>query len=156
MTSPQLTSAAARPDFVAKVTGRGEFISDISVPGMLHGRILRSPSPHGRIRRIDTTAAQNLRGVFTVLTGEDVAGLNHYWGLFLKDRPVIAIDRVRYVGEPVAVVAAVDDRTAEDALDLIDVDYEILPFVTDPVDAMEPDAPLIHDNHKTLRDFYFR
>lgn len=156
MTVPQLASAAVRPDFIAKVTGRSEFISDISVPGMLHGRILRSPIPHGRIRWIDATAALNLKGVMTVLTGEDVAGLNHYWGLFLKDRPVIATDRVRYVGEPVAVVAAVDERTAEDALDLIDVEYESLPFVTDAVEAMRPNAPLIHDSHKKLKDFYFR
>jgi CO/xanthine dehydrogenase Mo-binding subunit len=145
-----------RSDFAEKVTGRAEFISDLSIPGMLQGKILRSPIPHGRIKSIDTSQALGLAGVVTVLTGADVANLDVNWGLFLKDRPVIAVDRVRYVGEPVAMVAATDERIAEEALELIQVDYEPLPFVTDAHEAMAKDAPLLHDNLETLKDFYFK
>jgi CO/xanthine dehydrogenase Mo-binding subunit len=145
-----------RSDFSDKVTGSAEFVSDVALPGMLHGKILRSTIPHGLIRDIDLTGALAMPGVVAVLTGQDIAGLNTHWGLFLKDRPVIAIDRVRYVGEPVAMVAAVDERTAEDAIDAIMVDYEPLPFVTDAEEAMADDAPLLHDNMETLKDFYFK
>jgi CO/xanthine dehydrogenase Mo-binding subunit len=145
-----------RGDFAEKVTGRAEFISDLSIPGMLHGKILRSPIPHGRIRSIDASEALAMPGVVAVLTGADIAGLDANWGLFLKDRPVIAVDRVRYVGEPVAMVAAVDERTAEEALELIQVDYEALPFVTDAHAALATDAPLLHENLATLKDFYFK
>jgi CO/xanthine dehydrogenase Mo-binding subunit len=150
------SSEPVRRDFLDKVTGRAEFVSDVVVPGMLHGRILRSPIPHGRIRSIDTSAALSVPGVVAVLTGADIAGLNSHWGLFLKDRPLIAIDRVRYVGEPVAMVSAVDERTAEDALDGILVDYEELPFVTDAEDALAPNAPLIHEDMEPIKDFYFK
>lgn len=148
--------SSPNPDHIEKVTGRAEFITDIEVPGMLHGKILRSTVPHATIKSIEASAALAIEGVVAVLTGADIAGLNNHWGLFLKDRPVIAIDRVRYVGEPVAVVAAVDERTAEEALDAIAVDYELLPFVTDAVAAIEPGAPLVHDNHETIKDFYFK
>lgn len=156
MTGPGAARQPPRADFLDKVTGQAAFVSDVVLPGMLHGKILRSPIPHGRIRRVDASAALALPGVHSVLTGKDVAGLNAHWGLSLKDRPVIAIDRVRYVGEPVAMVAAADERTAEDALDLIDVDYEPLPFVTDAEAAMRADAPLLHATHDTLKDFYFK
>jgi CO/xanthine dehydrogenase Mo-binding subunit len=156
MTASFAEAAAPRADFLEKVTGRAEFVSDVTVPGMLHGKVLRSPIPHGRIRGIDASAALALPGVVAILTGSDIAGLNNHWGLFLKDRPLIAIDRVRYVGEPVAMVAAVDERTAEDALDLIEVDYETLPFVTDALEAMREDAPLVHDSFDPLKDFYFK
>jgi CO/xanthine dehydrogenase Mo-binding subunit len=156
MTLRSETATPLRPDFLEKVRGEAQFVSDVTVPGMLHGKILRSPIPHGRIRRVDTSAALACPGVAAVLTGEDIAGLNAHWGLFLRDRPLIAIDRVRYVGEPVAVVAAVDERAAEDALDLIDVDYEPLAFVTDADAAMRPDAPLLHEAPETLKDFYFK
>lgn len=146
----------ARSDFREKVTGSAEFVSDVVVPGMLHGKILRSPIPHGWIRSIDTEAALALPGVAGILTGADLVGLNNHWGLYLKDRPVIAIDRVRYVGEPVAMVAAIDERTAEEALELINVDYEPLPFVTSAIEALEADAPILHDNVETLKDFYFK
>jgi CO/xanthine dehydrogenase Mo-binding subunit len=146
----------ARSDFQEKVTGRAEFISDVVVPGMLHGKILRSPIPHGLIRSMDVDAALALRGVVAILTGADLAGLNAHWGLFLKDRPVIALDRVRYVGEPVAMVAAIDERTAEEAIELINVDYKALPFVTDAAEAMQDGAPILHGIAETLKDFYFK
>jgi CO/xanthine dehydrogenase Mo-binding subunit len=145
-----------RSDFQEKVTGRAEFISDVVVPGMLHGKILRSPIPHGLIRSIDLDAALAMPGVIAILTGADLTGLNAHWGPSLKDRPVIAIDRVRYVGEPVAMVAAIDERTAEEALELINVDYEPWPFVTDANEAMRAGAPILHDTIEALKDFYFK
>jgi len=141
---------------VDKVTGRTEYITDVEVPGMVHGKILRSPHPHAVIKSIDATAALAIPGVIEVLTGADVASLNNHWGLFLKDRPVIAIDCVRYVGEPVAIVAAEDERIAEEAVEAISVGYEILPFVTEASEALEPSAPLVHEKHETIKDFYFK
>lgn len=145
-----------QPDHIEKVTGRTEYITDVEVPGMVHGKILRSPHPHATIKSIDASAALVMPGVIAVLTGADVASLNNHWGPFLKDRPVIAIDRVRYVGEPVAMVAAEDERIAEEALDAISVDYDPLPFVTEAAEAIEVSAPLIHENHETIKDFYFK
>lgn len=148
--------AEVRSDLLEKVTGSAVYASDVTLPGMLHGRILRSPLPHARIRSIDTSAALAMPGVVAVLTGADLAGLNTHWGLYLRDRPLIAIDRVRYVGDPVAAVAAVDEFTAEEALDAIVVDYDPLPHVTDAEEAMAPGAPLLHERMDKLNDFYFR
>lgn len=148
--------ANPRPDLIEKVTGAAVFASDVSVPGMLHGRILRSPLPHARIRSIDTSAALAIPGVVAILTGADLANINSHWGLYLIDRPVIAIDKVRYVGDPVAAIAAVDEHTAEEALDAIMVDYESLPYVTDAEEALQPDAPLVHEQMQTQNDYYFR
>jgi len=152
----QQQGAEIRDDYLEKVTGAAVYASDVTVPGMLHGRVLRSPMPHAKIRSIDTSRALAMPGVVAVLTGADLAGMSHHWGLYLRDRPLIAVDRVRYVGDPVAAVAAVDEFTAEEALDAIDVDYEPLPHVTDAEEAMLPDAPLLHEHHDKLRDFYFR
>jgi CO/xanthine dehydrogenase Mo-binding subunit len=158
LSQPQSTrqEGNVRTDYLEKVTGSAVFASDITLPGMLHGRILRSPVPHARIRAIDVSAALAMPGVVAVLTGRDLHGLQTHWGLYLRDRPVIAIDRVRYVGDPVAAVAAVDEFTAEEALDAIVVDYEPLPYVTDAEAAMRPDAPLVHETMDRLKDFYFR
>ncbi len=156
MSGPIAENAAVRADYLEKVTGRAEYISDVVVPGMLHGKILRSPIPHGVIVSINTSAAEVMPGVVAVVTGADVEKLDAYWGPSIKDRPVIAIDRVRYVGEPVAMVAAVDERTALDALELIEVEYEDLPFVTDETAALADDAPLLHDAPEPLKDFYFK
>ncbi len=148
-----------RADYLHKVTGAAIFASDVEVPGMLHGKILRSTVPHARIRGIDTRAAQALPGVIAILTGQDLQdlpGTATRWGLSLRDRPVVAVDKVRYVGDPVAAVAAVDEATAQDALDLIVVDYEALPYVTTSKEALQPDAPLVHEDMETLKDFYFR
>jgi CO/xanthine dehydrogenase Mo-binding subunit len=141
---------------VDKVTGAAQFVSDIALPGMLHARLLRSPHPHARIRAIDASAALAMPGVVGVLTGADIAGLNHRWGLFLRDRPLIAVDKARYVGDPVAAVIADDEYAAEEALDAVAVDYEELPYVTEAQDAIAPGAPLVHERHETLKDFYFR
>ncbi len=128
----------------AKVTGRTHFAADVDVPGMLWGKILRSPHPHARIRRIDATAAWNVPGVKAVVAGPDTPG--YLFGKVLQDMPVLCWDRVRYIGDRVAAVAAQTPDVAEEAISRIDVDYELLPAVFDPMDAMQPDAPLLHDD----------
>lgn len=127
-----------------KVTGRTRFAADVDLPGMLWGKILRSPYPHARIRRIDASAAWRVPGVKAVVTGQDAPG--RYMGKVLRDMPVLCWDRVRYIGDRVAAVAAETAEAAEEALLLIDVDYEVLPAVFDPLEAMRPDAPLLHDD----------
>ncbi len=135
-----------RVDTRAKVTGEARFTADLNLPRMLVGKILRSPHPHARIRDIDVTAAQNLPGVKAVVTGQDT--LKRTWGVFryTLDQQLLAVDKVRYIGEDVAAVAAVDEATALAALDLIKVDYEVLEPVFDPMAAMAPDAPQLHDD----------
>jgi CO/xanthine dehydrogenase Mo-binding subunit len=132
----------ARVDGVEKVTGKAKFVGDITLPGMLYGKILRSTYPHARIRAIDAAQAEALPGVVAVLTAADIADLNPIY----NGRPVIAIDKVRYVGEPMAAVAAVDPATAEAALGLIQVDYQELPAVTGIDAAIKKDAPLVHED----------
>jgi CO/xanthine dehydrogenase Mo-binding subunit len=136
-----------RVDGEEKVTGRAEYVADVKLPGMLHGAVLRSPYPHARIRRIDTSRARNLPGVRAVVTADDTP--KRAWGAFVRDQPVLAIDKVRYVGEEVAAVAAADLETARDAVGLIDVDWEELPAVFDPSIAMQPDAPVLHEERGT-------
>jgi CO/xanthine dehydrogenase Mo-binding subunit len=127
-----------------KVAGRTRFAADVAIPGMLWGKILRSPHSHARIRRIDASAAWRVPGVKAVVTGHDAPGL--YQGKILRDLPVLCWDRVRYVGDRVAAVAAETLEAAEEALRLIEVDYEVLPAVFDPLEAMRPGAPLLHDD----------
>jgi len=129
-----------RVDGVDKVTGRAKFLGDLGVPGMLHGKILRSRYPHARVVSIDTSKAQALVGVAAVLTAADIADLVPTY----SGRPVIAMEKVRYVGEPVAAVAAVDRATAEEAASLIDVVYEELPAVIGIEAARGGETPLIH------------
>src|SRR5919204_5310871 len=127
-----------------KVTGRTRFAADVALPGMLWGKILRSPHPHARIRRMDASAAWRVPGVKAVVTGQDIPG--HCMGKVLRDMPVLCWNRVRYIGDRVAAVAAETPEAAEEALVRIDVDYEVLPAVFDPTEAMRPDAPLLHDD----------
>ncbi|HBY97966.1 MAG TPA: aldehyde oxidase, partial [Chloroflexi bacterium] len=135
-----------RVDALAKVTGQALYAGDLAVPGMLHGKVLRSPFPHARIVRIDTAQAEALPGVVAILTGQDLSDINPYYGHAIKDRPVVAIDRVRFVGEPVAAVAAMDEATADEALTLIDVEYEELPELTTMDAALAEGAVPLHDN----------
>lgn len=125
-----------------KVTGALRYTADVALPGTLWGRALRSPLPHARIVRIDTTRAQHVPGIHAVLTGADVRGVRY--GRRLFDVPVLAEDRVRFIGERVAAVAAEDRDAADTALALIDVEYEELPAVFDPLEALQEDAPLLH------------
>jgi len=127
-----------------KVTGGCRYAADVSLPGMLHGRTLRSPYPHARILSIDTRRARQLPGVRAVITAADIPPM--LIGLTIRDVPILARDRVRFIGEKVAAVAADTAEIAEDALLLIDVDYEELPHVQDPLEAMEAGAPLVHDD----------
>lgn len=134
-----------RVDGFEKVTGRARYTSDFKLPGMLFAKIVRSPIAAGRIVSIDATKALSCPGVIAVLTGEDLKDIDPYFGHAVRDRPILAIDRVRYIGEPVAVVAAESEQEAEDALTYIDIEYEELPAVFDPINALEATAPLVHE-----------
>ncbi|HXG20849.1 MAG TPA: xanthine dehydrogenase family protein molybdopterin-binding subunit [Methylomirabilota bacterium] len=128
----------------AKVTGRALYTADILAPGLLWGKCLRSPFPHARILSIDVAQARQLPGVHAVLTGADLPEVR--LGRFLLDIPVLARDRVRFIGEKVAAVAAESPDIAEEALTRIDVQYEELPAVFDPLAAMQDQAPLVHEH----------
>jgi 4-hydroxybenzoyl-CoA reductase subunit alpha len=144
-----------RKDGPEKVTGRAKYTGDIHLSGMLVGRILRSPHPHARILNIDTTRAEQLNGVKAVITARDTAGIKHGFvetPRYPPDQYPLATDRVRFVGEEVAAVAATDPYIAEEALSLIRVDYEPLPAVFDPAAAMQPGAPEIHATHPKVKE----
>jgi CO/xanthine dehydrogenase Mo-binding subunit len=132
-----------REDGPEKVSGKTCYAGDLRLPGMLWGKVLRSPFPHARIVRIDPSGALQLPGVHAVLTGHDVAG--RLVGRTLRDVPLLAQEKVRFVGEKVDVVAADDVDTADEALTRIEVEYAELPAVFDPVEAMQPGAPVVHD-----------
>jgi len=135
----------AMVDAAGKTTGAGKYTDDLSLPGMLVGKILHSPHPHARIRRIDPARAEKLDGVGAVVVGTDAP--NPYGILPVgHDEHALAIDKVRYVGDNVASVAAEDEATAEKALELIDVEYELLPAYFDPEESMRAERDLIHDN----------
>ena len=133
-----------RIDTPSKVSGRLKYAGDMTMPGMLHVQVLRSPHAHARIVSIDTSAAEAMDGVAGVITSADVPGEDGF-GVFVNDQPVMAQDRVRYVGEAIAAVAAEDPLTARRALTSIKVVYEPLPAVFDPDEAMRPGAPVLHD-----------
>lgn len=153
-------------DVIPKATGRTVFLDDIYLPRMLYGKILRSPFSHAKILKIDTHKAEKLSGVKAVLTGKDVAKITKpYSGLAERaeirvgvgdrvdvylgsDQLALQVDKVRYVGDSVAAVAATSEEVAEDALELIEVKYERLPAVFDPEEAMKPGAPQIHKGVK--------
>ncbi|MBW2031330.1 MAG: molybdopterin-dependent oxidoreductase [Deltaproteobacteria bacterium] len=134
-----------RIDAKAKVTGEAKYAADFELPGMLWCKMVRSPLPHARILNIDTTLAQRLPGVKAVCTGKDFGGWKWGWMPKTRDEPPLAIDKVRYLAEAVAAVAAIDEDTAEEAAELIRVDYEELPGVFDPEEAMKDGAPQVHD-----------
>ena len=133
-----------RTDALPKVTGAAQYVADIHLPGMLHAAVLRSPHPHARIKRIDTGAAATLPGVKAVVTGADTA--HKKWGCFRPDLYPLAIEKVRYVGDEVAAVAALDPETARAAVDLIKVEYEVLPAVLSLDASLADGAPLVHDD----------
>src|SRR6187455_54940 len=146
---PQVGRSIPRLEARAKVTGRAEYTHGLRLPGMLHGKIVRSTVPHGRITRIETSAARALAGVHRVVTGEDIRALipEPYYGPAFHDQPILALDKVRYVGEPVAVVLASDPHVAEEAVHLITAEYEELPAVYDEVEAATSKAVV----HEVLR-----
>ena len=134
----------ARVDGPAKLRGWAQFTGDIEMPGMVYAKVLRSPYTHARLLRVDASRATKLPGVVAVLTRDDLKGMNSHFGPVVKDQPVVAIDRVRYVGDIIAAVAAEEKDIAEEALELIKVEYEALPAVFDPAEAMKPGAPILH------------
>src|SRR5947208_16704103 len=131
-----------RVEGVLKVTGKALYSADLMLPDGLWGRCLRSPIPYGRIKSIDVSKARQLPGVKAVITGQDVAGLRI--GRCIYDTPVVADGVVRFIGEKVAAVAAETEEAAEQALDLIEVDYEEMEPLLDPFEAIRPDAPILH------------
>lgn len=137
-----------RIDGPEKATGKAVFTVDVELKGMLHGKILRSPYPHARILSIDTSEAEKLPGVKAVMTGQDTSQVRYAFvdtPRYPADEQPLAVDKVRYIGDEVAAVAAINEEIAEEALRLIKVEYEILPAVFTPEDAMKPDAQVIHD-----------
>ena len=166
MTSPDLVARELkivgtrplRPDGMDKVTGRAKFGADMHVPNMLIGRVLRSPHAHARIKSIDVSKAQALKGVKAVITASDLCDLPSEFipaGEMMVNyrdmtRNVMAREKVLYEGHAVAAVAAVSDAVAVQALSLINVDYEVLPHVIDVEKAMQPDAPVLHDDMYTI------
>lgn len=139
-----------RVEDMRMLLGRGEYVTDLTLPGMVHAAILRSPQAHARITSIDASKARALPGVLAVVTGKEITELTNPMPDFGPDPSkhtwwLLATDKVRYVGEPVAAVVATDRYIAEDACELIDVTYEPLPVVADPVAAMQPGSPLVHE-----------
>jgi len=137
-------SSLLRVDGEEKVTGRAVYTSDIQVPGMAFGKILRSPYAHARLLKVDAQKAARLPGVITVLSRDDIVRYELF-GAAYKDQPIVAIDKVRYVGDPVAAVVGVDEATADEAVALIEAEYGELPAVTSIDEALAPGAPLVHE-----------
>jgi CO/xanthine dehydrogenase Mo-binding subunit len=136
---------APRVDAIAKVTGAAQFTGDLRLPGMAHGRIMRSPYAHARIVAIDTSRASSLPGVIAVMTGRDLPAADPFYGHALKDRPILAIDVVRFVGEPVVAIAAEEPAIADEAATLIDVAFDDLPAVVTIDQSLASNAPHLHD-----------
>lgn len=130
----------------AKSMGQVKYIADLALPGMLHGAILRSPFPHARILNIDVSQALRLAGVKAIITGKDTRGRKYGLMPLTADELALAIDKVHYIGEAVAAVAAVDEDIAQAALGLINVDYEEIPAVLDPLEALREGAPRVHQD----------
>jgi carbon-monoxide dehydrogenase large subunit len=133
-----------RVEGAEKVSGAALYAADVTMPDALWGKILRSPYPHARILRVDVAKASSVEGVKAIVTGKDEP--NHYQGKSIRDIPVLCWDKVRFIGDRVAAVAAESRDAAEEALNLIEVEYEELPAVFDPLEAMKPGAPILHDD----------
>lgn len=131
----------SRIDAIEMVTGKAKYNADVTLPGTLCGKVLRSPHAHARIKRMDTSKAEMLPGVKAVVTAEDV-----------PVGTVFATDKVYHIGQQVAAVAAEDSEAAEEALELIEVDYEPLPAVVDLLEAMKPDAPIVREDAEEFFD----
>jgi carbon-monoxide dehydrogenase large subunit len=159
--APEIGSARLRSEDSRLITGRTNWTDNIQLPGLLHAAFLRSPVSHARITRVDVSAARERPGVIAVFSGADFAdeqgSLPCAWpvteDMVLPDHPPIAVDEVRYVGEPVAVVVARDRYAAADALEAIDVDYETLPVVLDMEEAIKEDADLVHSSKGTNKSY---
>jgi CO/xanthine dehydrogenase Mo-binding subunit len=147
-------ASTRRIDGVEKVTGAAKFTGDLNFSDLLEAKVLRSPFPHAQVVSVDASRACALPGVVAVLTRDDLKDIDPYYGNCLRDRAVVATDRVRFVGEPVAVVAAEDGLIAEEALALIDVQYQELPVMTDIDAALAEGAPLVHERQSGTGEFH--
>ena len=136
-----------RVDAFEKVAGTAAFTGDLEVAGMAYAKLVASPLPHALIKRIDASRARALPGVYAVLTGAELVNIETLYGSDKKDRPIVALEKVRFQGEPVAAVAAVDEATAEAAAELVEVDYEELPVVMDMLGALEPGSQGVHESN---------
>src|SRR2546426_1178645 len=148
MEMTEIGKSVRRLDYETKVTGRAQYLADMSVPGMCHGKILRSPYPHAHLKHIDASKALKVPGVMAVLTRDDILhdeGIEPFYGPVFKDQTIVAVEKVRHVGDPVAAVAALTIDAAEEAIRLIDVEYEELPAVLDVHESLKPGAKLVHD-----------
>jgi CO/xanthine dehydrogenase Mo-binding subunit len=143
-----------RKDGREKLSGQAQYVGDMEVAGMLHGKVLRSPLAHARITSIDASRALELDGVVAVLTGADLDDIEPYYGHAIKDRPIVALDRVRFAGEPVAAVAAVDEATAEAAVRALEVAYEELPVLGTLEEALAEGAPPLHTRRPQVGLFH--
>jgi CO/xanthine dehydrogenase Mo-binding subunit len=150
----QVGRSVTRLEARQKVTGRAEYVHNMRLPGMLYGKIFRSTVPHGRIKRIDVSAARAVPGVHSVVTAAEVATVipDPYYGPAFHDQPILAVDKVRFVGEPVAVVLSFDPHVAEEAAQLIEAEYDELPAVFDEVEAMTSDVH-VHDELRPAGTF---
>ncbi len=146
MVTTHVGESVERVDAREKVTGATVYGVDVALHGMLHGAVVRSPHAHARIVSIDTSAADAAPGVEAIVTGRDFPFL---FGASTKDQPFLAIDRVRYIGEPVVAIAAETEAQAQEAVELVKVEYEELPAVVDMMEALEDDAPLVHPDQHT-------
>jgi len=135
---------ARRVDGIEKVTGKALYTGDLRLPGMAYAKILRSPLAHARLVKVDASNAMGMNGVIATLTRDDIKDLNYKYGATYKDQSIVAVDKVRYVGDPVAAVLAEDPSIAEQALELIEVEYEELPKVTNIEEATAPGAIQVH------------
>jgi len=147
--------SVSRKDGRGKVTGETKFFSDLTMPNMLWAKVVRSKHPHALIKKIDVSKAEALPGVAAVLTYKDVTGQNGF-GILTPDQPVLCQDKVRYLGDAIAVIAAENKEIAEEATRLVDVEYEPLPVVTDPIEAMKNEAPKVHSQGNILRHASFK
>ncbi|MCX8110522.1 MAG: molybdopterin-dependent oxidoreductase, partial [Syntrophorhabdaceae bacterium] len=140
--------SVVRSDSYAKVTGGALYTADLKLPGMLYAKVLRSPYPHAKIISIDVSGALKVPGVKAAISGFDAFGVK--WGVFryTQDHAMLPTDKVRYIGEDVAAVAAIDEETAIEALSRIKVEYEPLDAVFDPIESMKEGAPQIHNEYK--------
>src|ERR1041384_6962588 len=142
----------ARIDGIDKVAGRALYAGDLQLPGMAVAKVLRSPLPHARLRRIDASRALALQGVLAVLTRDNLDVAGRSFGAYVRDQEILVSDKVRYAGDMVAAVAAIEDGVAAEALKLIEVDYEELPAVFTMEDALKSGAPLVHEKLDNRKD----
>jgi CO/xanthine dehydrogenase Mo-binding subunit len=136
---------ARRVDGIEKVTGKALYAGDLRLPGMAYAKIVRSPVAHARLVKVDASKARQLRGVIATLTRDDIKDFNYKYGATYKDQSIVAVDKVRYVGDPVAAVLAEEPALAEEALNLVDIEYDELPKVTNIEEAVAPGAIQVHE-----------